>query len=70
MLVGIAFLIAAPLAGWGLYTWLQDYANRTELSWWVFALSGAGMMALALAIMLVRTLAVARKNPVESLRTE
>lgn len=70
VLVGIAFLIAAPLAGWGLYTWLQDYANRTELSWWVFALSGAGMMALALAIMLVRTLAVARKNPVESLRTE
>ena len=70
LLVGIAFLIAAPLAGWGLYTWLQDYAYRTELSWWVFALSGAGMIALAVLIMALRTLAVARKNPVESLRTE
>ena len=69
-LVGIAFLIAAPLAGWGLYHWLQDYAYRTELSWWIFALSGVGMIALALLIMGLRTLAVARKNPVESLRTE
>ncbi len=70
VLVGIAFLIAAPLAGWGLYSWLQDYAYRTELSWWVFILSGVGMIALALLIMGLRTLAVARKNPVESLRTE
>ena len=69
-LVGIAFLIAAPLAGWGLYHWLQDYAYRTELSWWIFALSGAGMIALALLIMGLRTLVVARRNPVKSLRTE
>ncbi len=39
-LVLIAFAIAAPLAWWAIYKWLQDFAYRTEMSWWVFVVSG------------------------------
>jgi len=69
-LVLLAYLIAMPLAWWGLHNWLQDYAYKTEMSWWVFALSGIGMVVLALAIMSFKTLRTALRNPVESLRTE
>ena len=68
--VGIAFLIATPLAWWGLHHWLQDFAFKTKLSWWIFALSGLGMIVIALLIMSVRTISTAMKNPVNSLRTE
>jgi putative ABC transport system permease protein len=69
-LVLIAILIAWPLAWWVLHRWLQDYAYRIDISWWVFAL--AGVIALLIALMTVSILAVkaAMANPVESLRTE
>ena len=70
LLVGIAFLIAAPLAAWAIDDWLQDFAYRTQMGWWVFVLSGFGMLLLALAIMSFHTLRTAMKNPVHSLRTE
>lgn len=70
ILVLIAFVLAAPVAAWFLQGWLQDFAYRTNLSWWIFALSAFGMIALALLIMSVRTLATAMKNPVKALRTE
>lgn len=70
LLVGLAFLIAAPIAWWGLNSWLQDFAYKTNLSWWIFALSGAAMLFIALAIMSIRTLRTAMSNPVESLKTE
>lgn len=70
ILVGIAFVIAAPLAYWGLNRWLQDFAYKTEMSWWVFVLSGAAMVIIALVIMSIRTIATAMKNPVHSLKTE
>ena len=69
-LVGLAFLIAAPIAWWGLSNWLQDFAYRTSLSWWVFILSGAAMLFIALVIMSIKTLKTAMSNPVESLKTE
>lgn len=69
-LVLIAYVIAAPLAWWGLHKWLQDYAYKTEMSWWVFALSGLVMLTLAVAIMSFKTIRTASKNPVKSLRTE
>ncbi len=69
-LVVLAYLIAVPFAWWGLHNWLQDYAYKTEMSWWVFALSGIGMVVLALAIMSFKTLRTALRNPVKSLRTE
>jgi len=70
LLVGIAFLIAAPLAYWGLNNWLQDFAFKTDLSWWIFVISGIGMLGIAVLIMGTRTIATAMKNPVTSLRTE
>ncbi|OBX27308.1 ABC-type antimicrobial peptide transport system permease subunit [Gelidibacter algens] len=70
LLIGIAFIIAAPLAWYGLHNWLQDYAYKTTLSWWIFAISGLGIIVLALIIMSVKTITTAMKNPVESLRTE
>ncbi len=70
LLVAIAFIIAAPLAFLGLQDWLQDFAYKTALSWWVFALSGLVMVCIALAIMSIRTIATAMRNPVTSLRTD
>lgn len=70
ILVGLAFLIAAPIAWWGLNSWLQDFAYKTSLSWWIFILSGGAMLSIAMIIMSIRTLRTAMSNPVESLKTE
>jgi ABC-type antimicrobial peptide transport system permease subunit len=70
LLVGIAFIIAAPLAYIGLNSWLEDFAFQTNLSWWIFVLSGLGMVIIAVAIMSARTVSTALKNPVHSLKTE
>ena len=69
-LVLIAFIIAAPIAWYGLHNWLEEFANKTELSWWVFALSGVSMVLISLLIMTIKTLNSAKSNPVKSLRTE
>ena len=69
-LVLIAFFIAAPLAWWASYNWLQDYAYRTPLSWWVFALCGLSMLFLALATLSIQTIKAAIANPIKSIRTE
>ncbi|MEO8763748.1 MAG: ABC transporter permease [Ginsengibacter sp.] len=69
-LVMIAFVIAAPMAWWASYKWLQDYAYRTTISWWVFAVSGIGMLIIALIILSIQTIRAAIANPVKSLRTE
>ncbi len=69
-LVLIANLIAWPLAWFTVNRWMQDYAYRIAISWWVFALSG--LIALIIALVTVSLLATkaAMANPVESLRTE
>ena len=69
-LVFIAFLIAAPLGWWAMYKWLEDFAYRTAMSWWVFVASGVAMLLLALATLSVQTIKAALANPVKSLRTE
>lgn len=70
ILVFIAFVIATPFAYWGLNSWLEDFSFKTNLSWWIFALSGFGMVLVAMIIMSARTVSTAMKNPVDSLRTE
>ncbi|MDF4203651.1 ABC transporter permease [Maribacter sp. SA7] len=69
-LVLIAFVIATPIAWYGLHSWLEEFANKTELSWWVFALSGILMVVISLLIMTIKTLNSANTNPIKSLRTE
>lgn len=69
-LVGISLLIAIPVSWYTMNQWLQDFAYRIELSWWIFAL--AGLLALAIAFVTVSYQAIkaAKSNPVKSLRTE
>jgi ABC-type antimicrobial peptide transport system permease subunit len=69
-LVVIAFIIAAPIAWWASYEWLQGFAYRTDMSWWVFALSGLAMLILALITLSMQTIKAAVENPVKSLRAE
>ncbi len=68
--VVIAFVIATPIAWYSLDKWLQNFAYRTELSWWIFAL--AGLLALGIALLTVswQSWLAARRNPVEALRYE
>ena len=68
--VAIAFIIACPLAWFIMNKWLQNFAYKTELSWWIFAL--AGLIALLIALLTVswQSWRAANKNPVESLRYE
>lgn len=69
-LVGIAILIAAPIAWWAMQHWLQDFAYRITISWWLLA--GAGMATLAIALLTVSIQAIkaALMNPVKALKTE
>jgi len=69
-LVAIAFVIATPIAWWALHEWLDQFAFRTTMSWWAFALSGLGMIAVSLLTLSIQTIRAARANPVESLKTE
>jgi putative ABC transport system permease protein len=68
--VAIAFVIATPIAWYAMNQWLQNFAYKTELSWWVFAL--AGLLALGIALLTVswQSWRAARRNPVEALRYE
>ena len=70
VLVLVAFVIATPIAWYAMNEWLQDFAYRIEISWWVFAL--AGVLALLIALLTVSFQAVkaALANPVKSLRSE
>ncbi|MDB5013125.1 MAG: FtsX-like permease family protein, partial [Daejeonella sp.] len=70
LLVFIAFLIATPLAGIGMYKWLQNFAYRTDLSWWIFVISGLFMLSVAVVTLAFHTIKAAIANPVKSLRTE
>ncbi|PSL45655.1 ABC-type antimicrobial peptide transport system permease subunit [Chitinophaga niastensis] len=69
-LVIISFLIAAPLAWWGMYKWLQNYTYRVGIEWWVFAIAGFLSVAIALLTVSYQSIKAAVSNPVKSLRTE
>ncbi|MDO5980774.1 ABC transporter permease [Flavivirga spongiicola] len=70
VLVLIAFSIAVPIAWWALNRWLEDFAYRTALSWWIFILCGLAMLCIALIIMSIKTIVLVRTNPVDTLRIE
>jgi predicted permease len=70
LLVGLAFIIAVPVAWIAMNKWLQNFAYHTKLSWWVFITGGTIMLVFALIILGIRTGRAAMANPVESLRTE
>jgi hypothetical protein len=70
VLIGIAYLIAAPLAGWYMYSWLQSFKNQVTLSWWIFAAGGLISVLIALATVSSRALRAARANPVQALKAD
>jgi putative ABC transport system permease protein len=68
--VTIAFVIATPVAWYAMNKWLEAFAYKTEISWWIFALAGLFALAIALITISWQTFKAARRNPVESLRYE
>jgi putative ABC transport system permease protein len=68
--VAIAFVIATPIAYYAMHKWLENFAYKTELNWWIFAL--AGLLALGIALLTVswQSWKAATRNPVEALRYE
>ena len=69
-LVGIAFVIAIPIGWYATNLWLEDFAFRTEIAWWVFALAGVLAILVAFATMAFQSTRAALANPVDSLRSE
>jgi putative ABC transport system permease protein len=69
-LVGIATLIAFPVAWYAMHRWLQDFAYRTSISWWVFVAAALIGLAIALITVSFKAVKAALANPVKSLRTE
>ncbi|HVU99452.1 MAG TPA: ABC transporter permease [Puia sp.] len=70
MLVGIAALIAFPAAWWAMYKWLETFAYRTEIGWWIFLVAGAVALVIALLTVSVQAIRAALANPIKSLRSE
>jgi putative ABC transport system permease protein len=66
----IAFIIALPIAWFGMHRWLENFAYKTELSWWIFALGGIIALGIALFTVILQSWRAATRNPVEALRYE
>lgn len=69
-LILIAFVIGVPIAWLGMYKWLQEFAYRIHISWWIFALAGISVMVIALLTISFQAIKAAIANPVDSLRSE
>jgi putative ABC transport system permease protein len=69
-LIFIALLIAAPLAWYFMHQWLQDFAYRISIGWWIFLLSGSIALIIALITIGYQAVKAGLMNPVKSLRTE
>ena len=70
ILVCVSLLIASPLAWWLMNSWLQNYAYRTTISWWMFGLAGVLAVMIALLTVSFQASKAAIANPIKSLRTE
>lgn len=70
ILVSIALLIAIPMAYYFMHSWLQNYQYRSEISWWIFAIAGIGILVITLVTVSFQSVRAALTNPVESLKAE
>jgi putative ABC transport system permease protein len=70
ILIGIAFIIASPIAWYFMHKWLQDYVYRINISWWIFIIGGFAAIVIALLTVSFQAIKAAIANPVKSLRTE
>lgn len=69
-LILIAFVLAAPVAAWAMNEWLENFAYRINMEWWVFVVAGLIAFLIALASVSFQAIKAAFANPVKSLRTE
>jgi len=69
-LIAVAFIIATPIAWYAANEWLQNFAYRTTLSWWIFLAGGLIMFSIALIVLCIKIIKAAIANPIKSLRTE
>jgi putative ABC transport system permease protein len=69
-LITIAFLIATPVTWYAIHMWLKNFAYRTELTWWIFGLTGIIAFGIALLTVSWQSWSAATRNPVEALRYE
>lgn len=69
-LIFIALVVASPVAWYFMHEWLQDFAYRVNISWWVFALAGLIALVIAFATISFQAIKAALANPVRNLRTE
>jgi putative ABC transport system permease protein len=69
-MVIISIVIAFPIAGWVMTKWLQDFAYRVNISWWVFGFAALVTIVIALLTISFQAIKAALANPVKSLRTE
>jgi putative ABC transport system permease protein len=70
LMILMAFLIAAPFGYWAVHSWLQHFAYRIGIRWWIFGLSGGLAIVLAMATIGIKAISAARANPANSLRSE
>jgi putative ABC transport system permease protein len=70
LLIFAASAIAVPFAWYYMNHWLQDFAFRIQLSWWMFVIAGLATLMIALVTVSIQTIKAAKENPVKSLRTE
>jgi len=68
--VSFAFVLTVPIAAYLMHRWLQNFAYKTPLSWWIFALSGLLALGIALLTVSWQSWKAATRNPVEALRYE
>lgn len=68
--LGVAFVIATPIAYYAMNRWLENFAYKTALSWWIFALAGLAALVVALLTVSWQSWRAASRNPVEALRYE
>ena len=70
LLIAVAFAIATPLAWYYMHKWLQDYAYRITINWWIFILGGIAAIVIALVTISFQAVKAASANPVKSLKIE
>jgi putative ABC transport system permease protein len=66
----IAFVVACPIAWYFMQQWLENFAYKTNLNWWIFGLAGILALAVALFTVSFQTIKASLRNPVDSLRYE
>ena len=70
VLVLLAFVIASPIAWYALQQWLEGFAYRVAVPWWIFVLAGLSATLIAMLTVSVQSVKAATANPVDSLRNE